>query len=151
MKKNIKGFTLIEMVITIVIIVVLSSISVPLYKDYVRDAKLSEGRVLLSRIRDAQLRYYDEYGNFLLSGYEANFTANNDVLRIDARMNKYFTSFGCGDQRGYNNSSKGFCAIAKSSEWGYMYILYTTTGFRQEGRVGAYWHIGDSWTSGEIY
>ena len=144
MKKNIKGFTLIEMVITIVIIIVLSSISVPIYKDYVRDAKLGEGHVLLSRIRDAQLRYYDEYGHFLSSGYEANFTANNEVLKIDARTNKYFTLFGFGDQRTYGNNSIGFGAVAKSREFGYMYIVYTTTGHRHEGRVSDYWKLGDS-------
>ena len=90
MKKNIKGFTLIEMVITIVIIIVLSSISVPIYKDYVRDAKLGVGHVLLSRIRDAQLRYYDEYGSSLLKWNQqssatlyAYWTVASYIVRFD--------------------------------------------------------------------
>ena len=42
--KNILGFTLVELIITIAIIVVLSMISGPLYKDYVTTAKEQFGR-----------------------------------------------------------------------------------------------------------
>ncbi|MBQ3835361.1 MAG: prepilin-type N-terminal cleavage/methylation domain-containing protein [Elusimicrobia bacterium] len=101
--KKFKGFTLVEMVIVIAIVIVLSTISVPIYKDYISEAKLAEGYSLLRLIRDAQLKYYDEYRIFLIdtnsSHKHGKLSCNEDVLAIDARANKYFTSFNinwCG-------------------------------------------------------
>ncbi|MBQ3834546.1 MAG: prepilin-type N-terminal cleavage/methylation domain-containing protein [Elusimicrobia bacterium] len=103
--KNILGFTLVELIITIAIIVVLSMISGPLYKDYVTTAKLSEGYVLLAAIRDAQLQYYNEYGNFYTPYHKFGngSYSKDDVLGIDARGNKYFTLFNAG----YNHYGHG--------------------------------------------
>ena len=84
MKKT-QGFTLIEMIITIVIIIVLSSISVPMYKGYKRNAIESEGYVLLSAIRDAQMVYYHKYRNFLGGN---TFTNNGNLTLHDKSENK---------------------------------------------------------------
>ena len=94
--KKKKGFTLVELVITIAIIIVLSSISVPIYKNYVWNAKKSEGYMLLATIRDAQLNYRNEHGNFLFftgtcSKTNNGWTCNETVLGIDARANKYYS------------------------------------------------------------
>ena len=97
MKK--KGFTLVELVITIAIVIILSVISVPIYRGYVDKAKWSEGYALLGTILSAQKAYYSEYGNFLncdYAGTGTTFTCNDEVMRIDARGNKYFTSFCIG-------------------------------------------------------
>ena len=101
-----KGFTLVEMVITIALITILSVISVPLYKDHSKNAKLAEGYALLSAIRDAQVVYYSQYGNFLVYGHSSSktsqFTCNEEVLGIDARANKYYTTF-CVNYCGYTS------------------------------------------------
>ena len=91
MKKSKKrtGFTLIEMVITIVLIATLSAISVPLYKQHTKRAKLAECYTLLASIRDAELMYRSEHSNF----YQFGYTANEKVLGINASSNKYFTWF----------------------------------------------------------
>ncbi|MBQ3834294.1 MAG: prepilin-type N-terminal cleavage/methylation domain-containing protein [Elusimicrobia bacterium] len=93
MKKHQNGFTLIEMVITITIVVVLSMVSVPIYKNYVSEAKLAEAYTLLGAIKDAQLAYYNKYENFLFCMNGGNWTSFDPVLGIDARGNKYFTRF----------------------------------------------------------
>ena len=89
--KNIKAFTLVEMVIVISIVIVLSLISVPMYKNYVRDAAFAEGYTLLAQIRDAQMTYRDRYGYFL--GGNGYATSYNPVLNINGKLNKYFTAF----------------------------------------------------------
>ena len=98
-----KGFTLVELAVTIVIILALMSVSVPIYNASTTRVKLTEGYALLATIRSAQERYYTEYGNFLLpchasGGNPATFngtfwTNNEEVLGINARTNKYFTWF----------------------------------------------------------
>ena len=95
------AFTLVELVITIAIVIILSVISVPIYRGYVNKAMMSEGYALLGIILSAQKAYFSEYGNFLRS-YESctggsYWTNNETVLGIDARGNKYFTRFGVGD------------------------------------------------------
>ncbi len=98
------AFTLVELVITIAIVIILSVISVPIYRGYVDKAKKSEGYALLGAILSAQKAYYSEYGNFLVDGLGGvGWTHYDNILGIDARGNKYFTYFYTG---GYNGVDK---------------------------------------------
>ena len=93
------GFTLVELVITIAIVIILSVISVPIYQGYTRKAKMAEGYALLGTILSAQKAYYSEYGNFLgeeayhEEGTPGNWLTYDPILGIDARGNKYCTAF----------------------------------------------------------
>lgn len=94
--KNLKGFTLVELVLVISIVVVLSVISGPIYRSYAYKARQAEGYALLGTIRSAQESYYGEYSTYLGSVYSSghgNYTCNEEVLGIDARPNKYYTQF----------------------------------------------------------
>ena len=100
MKLKIKGFTLVELVITIAIIIILSLISAPMYTEHVKKAKMSEAYAILAEIRDAQIRYYNEYRNFL-NGYTTragiyDTTKCEPVLGVDIRGKKYFKSLQLG-------------------------------------------------------
>ncbi len=101
MKRKLKGFTLVELVITIAIVIILSVISVPIYRGYIDKAKWAEGYALAGTILSAQKSYYSEYGNFYCipdSNTWSNFlTSYVSDLGIDARGNKYFTYFIPGD------------------------------------------------------
>ncbi len=95
MKNKLKGFTLVELVITIAIVIILSVISVPIYRGYVDKAKYAEGYALLGVILSAQKAYYSQYGNFL-SRFQSDvksYSCFEGVLGVDARGNKYFTYF----------------------------------------------------------
>ena len=87
------GFTLVELVITIAIVIILSVISVPIYRGYVDKAKWSEGYALMGTILSAQKAYYSEYGNFLR---DRPGTSYEQILGVDARGNKYFSHFFVG-------------------------------------------------------
>ena len=106
MSKN-KAFTLVEMIITITLIVILSAISVPIYRGYTRNAKMSEGYILIGAIKNAQLAYYNKYRSFLRwnNGSATNYgTCNEEVLGIDARGNKFFTYFIISNTGNMNNN-----------------------------------------------
>ncbi len=87
------GFTLVELVIVIAIVIILSVISVPIYRNYVDKAKYSEAYALLGTIFSAQKNYFSEFGTFLVDGKNSGETCYEPVLGIDARGNKYFTKF----------------------------------------------------------
>ena len=103
--KKVKGFTLVELVITIAIVIILSVVSVPIYRGYVDKAKWSEGYALLGALFSAQKAYYSEYGNFLRRQESSMQSASGGVsyepiFGIDARGNKYFTFFMPGVEFG---------------------------------------------------
>lgn len=100
--KRIKGFTLTEVIITMILVITLALISMPLYKGrYSNKAKIAEGYALLGAIRDAQISYYNEYGYFLTARNSfakvdqvyLHVTCNDPVLGINATNNKYFSCF----------------------------------------------------------
>lgn len=115
MNKDKKAFTLVEVVLTIIIVVVLSSISVPVYKGYSQKAKYAEGYALIGNIMKAEDIYRAEYGNFyyLSATWAAAgtiYTQSNDVLGINVSGNKYFTTFTL-------QCNTGTTADAGSSKW----------------------------------
>ena len=102
MKREKKGFTLTEVIITMMLIIILSLIAMPIYRGkHSNYAKLAEGYALLGTIKDAQINYYNEYGNFLHhdhsyarnSGGSNKYTSVDPVLGINALNNQYFTWF----------------------------------------------------------
>ena len=91
------AFTLVELVITIAIVIILSVISVPIYRGYVDKAKLAEGYALLGTILSAQKTYYSEYGSFVQDSSVSSWRSIDDIFGIDIRGNKYFTVFRLGE------------------------------------------------------
>jgi prepilin-type N-terminal cleavage/methylation domain-containing protein len=85
-----KGFTLIELVVVIVIIGILSTIAVPIYRSYTRRAMASEGKALLGAVATAEKTYLVEknsyWGVATATGYDA-------TIDVDARQNKYYTTY----------------------------------------------------------
>ncbi len=128
MERKLKGFTLVELVITIAIVIILSVVSVPIYRNYTDKAKKSEAYALQGAILSAQKSYYSEYGNFLKYN-SVSWTGYDQVLGIDARGNKYFTCFRLwvGSDPKFNFG----IGIQQPIELGHSYIHYNynmTTG-----------------------
>ncbi len=127
-RKKVKGFTLVELVVVIAIVIILSVISVPIYRAYVDKAKTSEGYALLGAILSAQKAYYSEHGNFLRHTESAGYTSNEPVLGIDARGNKYFTWFHSGEFSGlqmFRARVEKSSDINSTSRW--LTLTYNTT------------------------
>ncbi len=115
MKRKLKGFTLVELVITIAIVIILSVISVPIYRGYTDKAKYAEGYALLGTILSAQKSYFSEYGMFLddygTSNGASRWSSYESVLNIDARGNKYFSWFWW-DNMGKSDPACKYCFSA---------------------------------------
>lgn len=119
MKKTIKGFTLVELVITISIIVILSLVSGPIYKGYMKSSRFAEGYTVLAAIRDSQIAYFAEYRSFFSTGV---WSSNNVVLGIDVRSNKYFTLFTIN-----KDSQNIYFTAAATSPFGSVNLSYNRT------------------------
>lgn len=140
-----KGFTMVELVVTLVVLVVLMSVSIPIYKSKTNEFKKAEGYALLATIRSAQEKYYAEYGTFLLSGQESGGRRINyggetitkaEVLGVNAGTNKYYRTFCINTiwpsqgQQGYR-----FRAEVYNSAVGGLYMDYSLSSGVTIGNV----------------
>ena len=124
--KKRKGFTLVELVITIVIVIVLSMIAGPIYKGYGYKAKQAEGYALLGTIRSAQEAYFNEYGYFFQT--KNTYTSYNVVLDIDARMNLYYTWFSVNIADKSYGYEEGFLAVVQGENQKPLTMVYNKNG-----------------------
>jgi type IV pilus assembly protein PilE len=85
------GFTLVELMVVIVIVALLAAIAVPLYINYVKDARRSEGAGALAAVATGQQTYYQRNGayanalaslNVDLSDLAANWTVGDPTLIV---------------------------------------------------------------------
>jgi type IV pilus assembly protein PilA len=64
MKKNTRGFTLLELTAVVAIISILAAIAIPSYVDYLKRAQVTEGLVLANKLRLLIADYYAHTGRF---------------------------------------------------------------------------------------
>lgn len=64
MKRNARGFTLMELMVVIVIVAILAAVAVPLYINYVNDAKRTEAKGAIGAVITAEQTYYQLNGTY---------------------------------------------------------------------------------------
>ncbi len=62
--RRLRGFTLIEVMITVAIVAILSAVAVPAYSDYIRRGQLPEAFTNLSDYRVKMEQYYQDNRNY---------------------------------------------------------------------------------------
>jgi prepilin-type N-terminal cleavage/methylation domain-containing protein len=113
------GFTLTELIIALVILVILALVAIPVYRGYVKKGIATEGKALLGEINAAQQIYYSRHGKYYAGTAGQQMGAS---FGVDARRNKYFTSYYV------TTSGDTFDAVTSSKE-GHQLTLkgYATT------------------------
>lgn len=91
--KQLCGFHLIELIITLVIISILTSISVPIYSHYIVQGNRLEAIVALGKLATAMERYYLQKGTYKHATFKtlglSQFIKNNYRLKIESVAEDY--------------------------------------------------------------
>ncbi|MCM8825077.1 MAG: prepilin-type N-terminal cleavage/methylation domain-containing protein, partial [Candidatus Omnitrophica bacterium] len=95
-----KGFTLVELMVVVIIVGILASVAVPIYRANIKKAMASEGAALLGSVLTAQRIYYAENNTY---------TTTKANLGVDTIGNKYFTDYtvNSADANGFTASTTG--------------------------------------------
>ena len=116
--RAIKGFTLIEIMITVAIVAILASVALPSYKDYVRRGQVQEAMNYLSDYRIKMEQYFQDYKSYGTTngGACANGTNAPNWTNFTPASAKYF-QFSCvvnntGTTPGYILTATGNSAMA---------------------------------------
>lgn len=75
MKRN-KGFTLIELMITVVVVGILATIAIPSYNGYVIKTNRTEGKALLMEVMQKEEKYYNERNNYTTTLTQLGYSAS---------------------------------------------------------------------------
>ena len=88
-KSKTKGFTLLDLMLTVAIVGVFTAIAIPAYKDYSIRAQVAEGFSLASGIKPLLIEFESNHGRFPLNNEEARFAGavGNYVQRMDIYPN----------------------------------------------------------------
>ena len=108
-KSNCRGFTLIEVMITVVILAVLTAIAVPAYQGYISTAREAEGHNNLAALQMAQEEYFLERNQYFEGADYATLESNSLGLWTrtgsDGKFNfTYAVTLSAG---GYEAKAKG--------------------------------------------
>ncbi|MFH1689689.1 MAG: prepilin-type N-terminal cleavage/methylation domain-containing protein [Candidatus Eisenbacteria bacterium] len=100
MLRNRKGFTLVELMVVVIIVLVLAGIAVPVYIHYIQEGKKSEAYAVIDSIVSGALVYFQKHNTYE-DGTIALWLAADDVANA-----RYFT-YAISDEDGV-----GFVATA---------------------------------------
>lgn len=91
MKRNQRGFTLMELMVVIVIVAILAAVAVPLYLNYVKDAQRTEAKGAMGAIITAEQATFQKESVYKAGAASADVEATLGIDLGEAKANWVFT------------------------------------------------------------
>lgn len=86
LRRNNKGFTLMEVLIVVVVLAVLAGLAVPMYTSSVEKSRKAEALAALGALRQSEIRYFAQYSaytnNIALLDFDPNATAGGQTVHF---------------------------------------------------------------------
>ncbi len=102
MKRDAKGFTLMELMVVIVIVAILAAVAVPLYVNYVKDAQRTEAKGAIGAVITAQQTYFQLNGAYVSSEtFAANATGQQLNCDLTDALVNWEIKVLSGDDKGF--------------------------------------------------
>lgn len=139
MKQRHRGFTLIELMITVAIVGILAAIAIPNYQQYVERARRSEGQAALQNAMGRQESYYSQYLTYAPS---VEVLANGQTSAFDTddyRLEVCGNQTGCGSVDDDQYSRMTATPLSDSPQQGDGVLWLDSRGDRGIIRDGAEW------------
>jgi len=105
-RRTVRGFTMVELMVSVSIVAVLSATTTTMYRQHVRKALAAEGMALVGAIRTCERIYYSEHGHYTANWDE--FAANFDL--------KNFKFFNKPPTLTLTRAGQGFVAVVEGSD-----------------------------------
>lgn len=129
MKKNKleRGFTLMELMVVIVIVAILAAVAVPLYLNYVNDARRTEARGAIGAIITAEQTWRQQHPAYTLDTFVPNPQAGQQNLNCDLTeaLHNWNIQITSADADGYVVTATGIGTMADA---GTVTMTYTRAG-----------------------
>ena len=132
MKQN-KGFSLVELLVTVIIVGILSFVAVGVYRNHVKRSMEMEALTMLGEVNAAQQVYYAR--NKALKADIDTLTSSVPELGLNFSRNRYYTGIMSYNftnpvaKSGFNASGRGYWCYMKTNEFNglsYAVLVYTT-------------------------